>query len=224
MEYTFATRGALTLLLLLATFETVFSVRNLQIVSPIQSLTIWDPEVRQNEAATTFRSRFLPRFRAGLQAEVDARKKLAEQRKPVVSSDVQSKDWAEKAAQMDSRMRENDERIVEAAYDEAVKKFDTQTPRKIAKAQRNANKFQFVGVINASHSETPIKWYARKKPEHAKWSLRLIHVNRHAVLKDLFDRGNIDIFAKYDNTGKLDEKTGQPIVEAKYSVRERSWK
>jgi hypothetical protein len=116
-----------------------------------------------------------------------------------------------------------DERIVESAYDQAVKEFDNAAAMKKFR-KKNSNKYQFVGVVNSSTSKDPITWYARKKPANAKWSVRLVHVNRDAIIKDLFNRGKVDIFAKYDNTRTFDEKTKQPIVSAKYTVRQRSWK
>merc|ERR1712238_447392 len=37
--------------------------------------------------------------------------------------------------------------------------------------------------------------------------IRMIHVNKDAIIKDLFDRGKIDIFAKYTNTGRTSTTT-----------------
>ena len=88
---------------------------------------------------------------------------------------------------------------------------------------KNPNAYQFVGVVKR-RSDKPISWYARKKPADAKWSVRLVHVNQDAIIKDLFNRGKIDIFAKYKNTGKVDEETNVPVITSKYEVRERSWK
>jgi len=218
------------LLVLLATMQSVSAVRKLQIVSPLQALTIWDPELKEEVVETggpTRRSRFLERFRTGLQAEADTRKKLAESEKVAQQQQVVGdKNWAAKAAAMEMQQVHANEKMVEQAYDQAVAQFDAKTQRKMKK--KNANKFQFVGVINSSSSgaseEKPITWYARKKPSDAKWSLRLVHVNREAILKDLYNRGKIDVFGRYENTGKRDEKTGQPIIQSKYTVRERSWK
>ena len=58
----------------------------------------------------------------------------------------------------------------------------------------------------------------------AKWLVRLVHVNRGAILKDLFHAGKIDIFARYVNTGTRAEATNQqPVIASNYIVRERSW-
>jgi hypothetical protein len=211
-----------TALLLLS--RSALAVRNLHIVSPLQSLTIWDPEVKEavmeSGVGASFRSRFLPKFRAGLRAEVEARKRLASEAAQQV--DATSNNWASQAASSERQQRMAKEKIVEQAYDEAVAQFDAKTAMTIQRT--NPNKYQFVGVIHPNDNEKPITWYARKKPATAKWSVRLVHVNRDAILKDLFNRGKIDIFGRYDNTGAKDATTNQPIITSKYFVRERSWK
>ena len=55
--------GLIGLLSLCLYKEPVDAIRNLQIVSPLQSLTIPDPEVKEEQ--TTRRQRFLERFRVG---------------------------------------------------------------------------------------------------------------------------------------------------------------
>jgi len=198
----------------------VEAVQSLRIASPLQALTISDPEVREEQA--TPRSRFLSKYKSGLEAEAKARKSLAERKKEQLQTDATSKDWASKAASTDRKLRKSEERQVEKAFDKAVAQVEAQKPTK--KAHKNPNKYQFVGIINSPSSETPITWYARKKPRGAKWSLRLVHVNRDAIVKDLFNSGKVDIFARYDNTGKTDEDTNQPVIQSRYTVRERSWK
>jgi len=221
-----STMLSLTALLLLLTSQSVWAVQKLQIASPLQALTIWDPEVKEQAAnkGPTRRMRFLPRFRVGLQAEVTARKQLTDHPLTPQQVDAASKDWAIKAASSERKRKGVEERFVERAYDQAVKEFDDEAAMNKFRAKKNSNKYQFVGVVNSSSSEKPITWYARKKPANAKWSLRLVHVNRDAIIKDLFNRGKVDIFAKYQNTGAIDEKTKQPIVNSKYTVRQRSWK
>lgn len=224
----------LLLLLLLTVPRAAVAARELQIAAPLQALTIWDPELKEEAAESggaTFRSRFLPRFRAGLEAEADARRKLAEQEKASqqqqVAAGSDGKNWAEQAAASEVQQAARNEKLVEEAYDRAIAQFDAKTRQKMRQKikKRNANKYQFVGVVN-SHSpeKPPIAWYARRKPAGARWSVRLVHVNREAVLKDLYDRGRIDVFGRYENTGTRDEKTGQPVVAGKYTVRERSWR
>lgn len=229
---TFTAPTVIATLLMAASQHSVWAVQKLQIACPLQALTIWDPETKEQAAieGPTRRFRFLPRFRVGLQAEANARKELAENRLTPQQVNAASKDWAKNAASSERNRRDVEERIVEQAYDQAVKEFDNVAAMNNFRTKKNANKYQFVGVVNSSSgsssegSKPPITWYARKKPAHAKWSLRLVHVNRDAIIKDLFNRGKVDIFAKYDNTGAVDEKTKQPIVHAKYIVRQRSWK
>lgn len=234
----------------LLSFLLVFvdAVRNLRIVSPIQSLTIFDPEIIKTGSGSdevaeptkplTHRRSFLTRFKAGLEAETAARKATGIQRKQRLQIDASKgnndEDWAKRAASAGDRLRENEANAVERAYDESMMKFNSNDEAIILKkrASRNENKYQFVGVINppstsgkkSNKSNTPITWYARKKPPNSNWSVRLVHVNKDAIVKDLYDQRKIDIFAKYDNTGRTDIDKNQPIVTSEYSVRERSWK
>ncbi|GKY97714.1 hypothetical protein MPSEU_000729600 [Mayamaea pseudoterrestris] len=216
-----------TLSTLLASLTTmVVAVRELRIASPLTALTIWDNHQLMEEPPT-FRSRFLPRFRAGLSAEAKAAKEAAEKydtKKTKVSMD--RADWAQQVAASDRRMQNAQAKAMERAYDEAVAKYD-----EIQSNEQNSNasgssssKYQFVGVVNAKEGETPITWYARRKPSTAKWSVRLVHVDRRAIIKDLFNRGKVDLFARYEITGRRSAESKQPMVEAKYTVRERSWK
>jgi hypothetical protein len=210
------------------------AIRTLRFASPLQSLTIPDPEIQGEESLNTPRKRFLPKFLAGLSAEAQARKELALVRSreaALKADDVTGSNWAEKLALSGRERKQKEEEYVEATFDEAVKGVDS-VERTLDKASKflnkSRNKYQFVGVINrmagSDPNQKPITWYARKKPASAKWSVRLVHVNQDAIIKDLFNRGKIDVFAKYKNTGKLDEKTKEPIVTGKYEVRERSWK
>lgn len=208
---------------------------NLRFASPLQCLTIW--EEKQKVDATTPRSRFLKKFKAGLEAEVETRKALKARNEQALlkleEKEGDTHDWAKKAATLERRQRREEDLLVEEAYDEAIKSFITSHQQKQDALQKttrsNPNKYQFVGVINnnsdaASSTKNPITWYARKKPPKATWSLRLIHVNRDAIIKDLFTRGKVDILACYKNTGELDKETNQCIVKTEYIVKERSWR
>lgn len=192
------------------------AVRNLRIASPLQAFTIWDRET----PIDTPRSRFLPRLKAGLTAEVEARKSFAEKRKKRLQTDTMSSDWSTNAAAAERQLDVTEDRLAEQAFENAASRVKIEMPSK----GKNPNKYQFVGVINSNKAEAPITWYAREKPEDAKWSVRLIHVNRQAIIKDLFSRGKVDVFAQYENSGRRDEETNTPIITSKYSVRERSWK
>lgn len=221
--------------------SSAFAVRQLRIVSPLSALTIWDADVKETVLEEAPRRRFLPRFRAGLQAEVDARKEWIERRKrqkikvdaaaAAAATGGASIDWAAQAQAMDRRMKQAEAVAVERAYDQAVAKYDAENQScRIKKAATSENQFQFVGVIHPSQpsasksSEPAVTWYARKKPKGAKWSVRLVHVDRDAIIKDLFNRGKVDIFAKYETTGTKDPETNRVVVKTEYSVRERSWK
>jgi hypothetical protein len=208
-------------LVMLLQQSVVVAVRNLRIASPLQSFTIWDTEAKEEQA--TPRSRFLPKFKAGLEAEAKARKEIVEKRDQKLQADATSNDWAKQAASTTRRMFASDEKRAEEAFDKAVSQFDQSKKLKKKKAT-NPNQYQFVGVVNPASDGTPISWYAREKPRDSKWSVRLVHANRDAIVKDLYNRGKVDVFAKYENTGQKDEETRSPIITSEYSVKARSWK
>jgi hypothetical protein len=193
----------------------------LRFASPLQSLTIPDSDTK--DTLETHRGRFLPRFRAGLKAETQARRALAAERNKELQTAASSgTDWAEQTAESERDRRARENSSVERAYDEAIAKFDTLKDKKSLKTN-SGSPYQFVGVVKPT-SKKPVTWYARKKPVDAKWSVRLVHVNQDAVVKDMFNRGKVDVFANYKNTGVIDEETKAPIITSKYEVRERSWK
>jgi hypothetical protein len=217
---------SVTILLLIGLHNTNASTApNLRFASPLQSLTIWDEEVK--EEFSTPRSRFLPKFKAGLAAEMETRKALKERnQQALLRLEEQGGDWAKKAAILERRQQRQADQLSEEAFDEAIKSFTSQQKAALQKdnPKRNPNKYQFVGVVNKESSSKPVTWYARKKPASAKWSLRLVHVNRDAIIKDLFNRGKVDIFAKYRNTGETDEESNQRVIKTDYIVKERSWR
>lgn len=209
--------------------------------SPLHTLTIPD-RTASAEVPPSPRSRFLPRFRAGLKAEARARSFLAEEARRKALLDEEDDDdeggygegWAELSAEADKEKERAEASKIEAAYDSAVSRYDAAyAGRKSFSTESplgSTNEYQFVGVINPKQrgktggGEKTVKWYARKRPSHAKWSVRLVHVDRDAIVRDLFARGKVDVFGTYQNTGTTEERTGRPIVTGTYEVRERSWK
>lgn len=221
------------------------AVREIRFVSPLQSLTIPDPELFDKTpdpssegqgALTTHRRRFLPRFMAGLKAEDTVRQKLATGQIAVDddddATDVSGKDWVGKAKAAQERRRKKEDALIEEGFDAAIAEFESSSAASAVPKVQNPNKYQFVGLVDKSNPKKPITWHARPKPAGSKWSLRLVHVNKDAIVKDLYDRRKIDIFAKYTNTGKTKimgegenaKPTTVPIVTSKYEARERSWK
>lgn len=166
--------------------------------------------------------------------------------------------WAEASAAADERKEKAMETRVEAAYDAAVKGFDERvaSQRSLRAASRSpatsaasSGKYQFVGVVNdgkGTRKPDPagVTWYARKKPRGSKWNARLVHVNRDAVLRELFVKGKVDVYGTYVNEGLAssqaaafaaaetsgrdvaeEEQPGmRPLVKAQYAIKERSWK
>jgi hypothetical protein len=231
------------LLVILGLPAAVQAARSLQIVSPLQTLTLWD----NNTPPPSPRSRFLPRFRAGLQAETAVRQQAAAQATTDnPASSTTGDDWAQQAAAADQRRYARIEaaaaRAFQAAFDATDVSSKAVTTASSVSSPRSQT-YQFVGVIQPRQrnrktnnndstqpaATAPITWYARPKPADADWSVRLVHVNRRAILYDLFRRGKIDVMAKYHNTGQkiLDadkRPTRQPVIQAEYIVRERNWK
>eukprot|EP00523_Entomoneis_sp_CCMP467_P004357 CAMPEP_0168745688 /NCGR_PEP_ID=MMETSP0724-20121128/14751_1 /TAXON_ID=265536 /ORGANISM="Amphiprora sp., Strain CCMP467" /LENGTH=344 /DNA_ID=CAMNT_0008793417 /DNA_START=26 /DNA_END=1060 /DNA_ORIENTATION=- len=230
----------------------VEALRRLRIVSPLQALTIWDPEVRPSGSSgssstaegdddtnspaavpsttSTRRSRFLPKFRAGLQAEAKARQDVMAQqqrqatRLPAATTGEDDASWAARAQAVQNQRRQQQEEAAEAAFDRAVAQVERdQQQSNNNNPTKNPNRYQFVGVVQppTKSTATPITWYARKKPSNANWSVRLVHVNQRAVLKDLFDQGKVDLFAKYSNTGRVDAETNKPIIARSYRAKKR---
>jgi len=236
-------------LLALQMLTGVAAVKEIRFASPLQSLTIPDPELLekvpeppkddeapQQGALKTHRRRFLPRFLEGLKAENTVREQIA---LGVIDAageddafDASGEDWFGKTKSAEERRRRREDAIIEKGFDAAIAKCDNDLEENKEAKPQNPNKYQFVGLLDKSNKKKPISWHARPKPENAKWSVRLVHVNKDAIVKDLFDQGKIDIFAKYTNTGKMEVKgegesateTNIPIVTTKYEVRERSWK
>lgn len=151
--------------------------------------------------------------------------------------------WAEASAAADERKKKAMEGRVEAAFDLAVKEYDARVAaKKKTSPVTAACAYQFVGVVSNGTGNTKnnaVTWYARKKPQNSKWNMRLVHVNRDAVLRDLFVKGKVDVYGKYVNEGlekaafeaadmsgeDVNERVAmKPSVKAQYSIKERSWK
>lgn len=219
----------LTILLAYSQSTVASTAPNLRFASPLQCLTIWDDDAKE-ELQSTPRKRFLPRFKAGLTAEVNTRKSLKERNERALTQlEEQGGDWAKKAAILERRQQRQADQLAEQAYDDAIRSFAQEQKSALQTYESNhkgkdPNKYQFVGVVNRESSDKPVTWYARKKPANSKWSLRLVHVNRDAIIKDLFNRGKVDVLARYKNTGQSDEESNQRIVKTDYIVKERSWR
>jgi hypothetical protein len=268
--------------------------KNIRFASPLQSLTIPDPDKNTVVEAVvdidekndedfllrsssrrmleTPRTKFLPKFLTGLTAENQIREEIAAGQVKITdtdssddddSFDVSGKDWVGKTKTAEAKRKRREDQVVEDAYDTAIASFEQEqeqqrlSSKKMMKKTTNSNKYQYVGVVGINNKKekkkntSPISWYARPKPKHSNWSVRLLHVNKDVIIKDLFDQGKIDIFAKYTNTGPGQHQQQQqsdnasvggggeegsrtataksssqqaPVVTTKYEARERSWK
>lgn len=195
------------------------SLVRVRFASPLQSLTIYDEKNKTDSP----RSQFLVKYQAGLKAEAAKRKEISGKRKGYFPTPGES-DWAEKASRAERLGKKQEDRILEEAFETGAASVDISSPSSEESSDNANSDYQFVGVVNRASDEKPITWYARKKPADSKWSMRLVHVNRDAIIKDLFNRGKVDVFAKYGNTGKSDEETNRCLIKPTYEVRERSWR
>ena len=138
-------------LVLIAALREAQGIKKLQVLSPLKALTIWDPSTKEVET-TTARKRFLPIFRARLEAESEARKELKTKRNQELQASATSgSDWANNAALAERRRRRFEERYVEAASDKAAARAAASL--KAVPKGKDSNKYQFVGVINPKASE-----------------------------------------------------------------------
>jgi len=223
----------------------------LRFVSPLRTYTVFDPDPASSSSSDAAinapRRKFFPRFRAGLAAERREREAIKDELQAELLSEAEGGDnsegygreWAAMEEAKDEVRRGAEEARVERAHDRAVAAYDRRSTGRAAiasltpsgaRAKADGKDLQFVGVINPGRvADKKVTWYARPKPATSKWSVRLVHVNRDAVLRDMFTAGKIDVFGSYINSGKkvLDrdgEPTLQPALEGKYTVRSRNWR
>jgi len=215
----------------------------LTITSPLKTLTIFDETVN--------RPTFLERFKIGTTSqnrvrkeiqEEEARKRKEEEEGVVYESmsefeeDVAGEDEVYEASKWEEYSLSKEEAVVNKKLSKLEKAFDEgfNSVKKSSAtnrfSNRDENKYQFVGVVIPKQN---VKWYARKKPKSSRWSVRLLQVDKPALQRDLFVNGKIDIFAEYENRGRMKEtiKDGKKVeqisaavIEPKYSIRERSWR
>jgi len=204
-----------------------------RVVSPLKSFTLFD---EKQELSISPRERHLMKRRVGIQAETRVREKAEKKYTSFIASEKKKGvGWHTSVAAYKVKSEERTNTIAKKAYDKAVKKMEASLNKmgehKIKERNAKSSKYQFVGVVD-KREKNKVKWYARKKYRGTKWSLRLVHVDQAAIIKDLHTKGKADIFAKYSKGDKLIRTTEDGKkeiintipVKAEYSVRERSWK
>jgi len=139
--------------------------------------------------------------------------------------------WAEMEAAKEELRRATEEARVERAHDVAVSSYDRRERARSTTTKASASgdsslssrsslskrppsvpEYQFVGVVNngkssstttsASATTPAVTWYARRKPFGSKWSVRLVHVDRDAVVRDLITSGKADLYGRYSSAGR----------------------
>jgi len=182
----------------------------------------------------TPREAFLPKFQAGKASEKEARDEIAKEAE-VYGDGVDEyvdEGWDKEIEEIDRLNVEGEDQRVERSFNSAIDTVKDKFDQTIKYEKVKKSKFQFVGVVQPirSSDSKKVRWYARKRPSNSKWNIRLVHVNREAIVKDLFARGKIDIYGEYENTGKkmvavegenmLDN--GKQLITGKYSVKKRN--
>lgn len=122
--------------------------------------------------------------------------------------------WAEMSEAKDELYRSEKQNKISQAFTEGFVRAETEeeesttTTTTLVSSPKDDNEYQFVGVLGNKHpnsttsnTKKEVKWYARPKPKSAKWSIRLVRVDRAAVLRDQFVKGKIDIYGEYVNRG-----------------------
>lgn len=232
--------------------------RPLVLASPLRTLTIPDDAPSPESAP---RARFFHKFKAGAEAESRVRKEIAaeerrmRQEESAVDMEMEEAEdddffegsrWAEMDAAKDESYQATKQKRITAAFDAGFDAAAAELDRRdVAAAQvavpspKANNKYQFVGVVRPqSKGGKNVTWYARKKDKAATWSVRVLHVDRAAILRDQFVRGKIDLYGKYVNKGIPAEVVATddnddadavptrnaPVIDAEYSIKERSWR
>lgn len=141
--------------------------------------------------------------------------------------------WDKKSAEQEKKRVQKEEERLDGAFDRAASVVGN---GKALAGKMERSKYQFVGIVQppSGDSSEKVKWYAKKRQPGSKWNVRLVHVNREAVIKDLYGRGKVDIYGEYVNTGKKVEEpqkkgseaatSRKPLIEGRYSVKPRSWR
>ncbi|GMI09809.1 hypothetical protein TrVE_jg7400 [Triparma verrucosa] len=84
----------------------------------------------------------------------------------------------------------------------------------------SSSPYQFCGLLNEKTGS--VKWYARKSPAKKTFKLRLISVDKRALLRDMLLQKKLDVDVQYKNTGRVDGETGKFLVEPIYEPRGRN--
>jgi len=221
--------------------------------SPLKCFTVSD------KASKSPRAKFIFKLKSAMESSNRVRTEIKEEEKRNRQFEddddfdddedfFESEDWGSAYSSQNSIEERSKREKIQSAFQMGLSSADSKlddmdAKQALAPSPKGENKYQFVGVVQSGekgNKRTNVKWYARKKPKKSKWSLRVVHVDKPALLRDLFVRGKIDVYGEYHNTGVpvpavttsvskskvAVEESGikRPLVEAKYIIKERSWK
>lgn len=147
--------------------------------------------------------------------------------------------WAEMSQEKEESYKNKKRKRIRQAFEQGFASGARELEAKnslaaVGSSPKEDNEYQFVGLVNPSSSSSSssnnVKWFARKKPQGSNWSVRVINVDKAALLRDLFVSGKIDVYGEYANKGvstggaAAEDESNFPAVKAKYTIKERSWK
>jgi hypothetical protein len=174
---------------------------------------------------------------AALEEDAIKRSKASKKRNGYINEE----EWEEELFDASVELEKEEEKAIEAAFDVGFASIKEDVNPKTPKANpiKMKNEYQYVGVVNSpkavrkgvaasgaageqSMFGEQVQWYAQKKKKKSNWSLRIMHVDRAAILHHHFQKGKLDFYGRYKNTGKRNEQTGAIEVDAIYSARPRS--
>lgn len=249
----------LAIFLFIVNCVTITESKSIHFASPLKALTLKDePPTSQSP-----RQSFLAKFKSGIEAERRLRKAIAAEsklsRRYEQDGDADSLDndpdedffesskWAELSKEKYDTFKQEQRARIGDAFEEGFQAEEARLmeaeQKKIArtsKSPKSNNEYQFVGVVQPKDKQ--VKWYARPKPKNSSWSVRVVNVDKAAILRDMFVRGKVDIYGEYQNKGldaatiasasaktkksseNEEEVSKVPLIQAEYTVKERSWK
>jgi len=219
----------LSLSILLVVGNNVIALPKDQFASPLKTFTLFD----EKSTSISPREKYRMKYKAGLAAETKVREEYAQKREDFLeTADKKAAGWENKYMAFERKLKARTDKVAKQAYEKAVKEVETSFKKEPSTLSIKSSKYQFVGVIDKKTNK--VKWHARKRRKRTKWSLRIVHVDQGAVIKDLYNRGKVDIFAKYSKGNRPaititkdgdKEETSKAIpIKGEYSVRERSWR
>ena len=111
------------------------------------------------------------------------------------------------------------------AVPEGYGKITWSTPMKSLTFPNSGNgkgtKYQFVGIINEKSGR--VEWHCRRAKTSKGFKLRMLQVNKNAMIRDMLLDKSVDVYVTYRNSGKVNPENGKFLIEPKYELKDRRW-